>query len=128
MNEQLLKTSSSDVLSSRKKRRKTFVGGGGGISSPRHRLYVRGLRVAISSRCIYWLRHFGGKRPNSFWRKFIVRKFSINRFSCLDYVKREITFFDHDTFFTLRQLGSLPWKHNKIMRSTRSQLCFLSRN
>ena len=77
-------------------------GGGGGASSPRHRLYVRGLRVAISSRCIYWLRNFGGKRPNSFWRKIIVRKFSINRFSCLDYVKRETTFFDHDTFFTLR--------------------------
>ena len=29
MNEQLLKTSSTDVLSSRKKRRKTLVGGGG---------------------------------------------------------------------------------------------------
>ena len=30
MNEQLLKTSSTDVLSSRKKRRKTLVGGEGG--------------------------------------------------------------------------------------------------
>ena len=34
MNEQLLKTSSTDVLSSRKKLRKTLVGGGGGILPP----------------------------------------------------------------------------------------------
>ena len=51
-------------------------------------------------------------------------KISINRFSCLDHVKREITFFDPDTFFSFRWLGLLPWKHNKIMRSTRGQLCF----
>ena len=49
MNEQLLKTSGTDVLSSRKKLRKTLWGGAGGGIHP-HFLYVQGLRREATRR------------------------------------------------------------------------------